>query len=156
MSRDVRQQLDRVDRSDPGHSAADERSRAVTGPTQGTLWASTLPTRVRLRRTRGWHLQTQAPGAIVVRRPSRYGNPFTVADMLADDPTLTGTQARAQCTRLFALWLDGELPPASWDLDLAGQWGFEGLHVHSFRRHLLGRTRGGGLGLAGAAHGSWA
>ena len=83
----------------------------MTGTTQGALWATALPTRVRLRRTRGWRLQVQAPGAIVVRRPSRYGNPFTVADALADDPSLTAAQARARCTRLFALWLDGEITP---------------------------------------------
>ncbi|HEV2636291.1 MAG TPA: DUF4326 domain-containing protein [Actinocrinis sp.] len=82
---------------------------APTRPTQGALWTTTLPTRIRLRRTRGWRLQAQAPGAIVVRRPSRYGNPFTVTDALAEDPTLTHTQARARCTRLFALWLDGEI-----------------------------------------------
>jgi hypothetical protein len=34
-----------------------------------------MPTRVRLRRAKGWR---KPPGVIVVSRPSRWGNPFRV------------------------------------------------------------------------------
>lgn len=36
-----------------------------------------IPTRIQLRRTRGWRKPT---GAIVVSRPSRWGNPFVVSE----------------------------------------------------------------------------
>src|SRR5581483_5453145 len=82
----------------------------------------TLPARVRLSRARGYRLQAAHPGAIVVTRPGRYVNPFTVADALADDPTLTKDQARERCVTLFRLWLDGELQPADPDLDRRRAW----------------------------------
>lgn len=68
----------------------------------------TLPARVRLSRAKGYRLQQAAPGAIVVTRPGRFGNPFTVADALADEPTLTDAEARARCARYYARWLDGD------------------------------------------------
>src|SRR6185312_6922591 len=68
-----------------------------------------IPARVRLSRAKGFRLQQHAPGAIVVRRPTRFGNPFTVTEAVADDRTLTGAQAREYCTGLFDLWLDGLL-----------------------------------------------
>lgn len=67
------------------------------------------PVRVRLSRAKGFRLQQHAPGAIVVSRPSRYGNPFVVAECLEDDPTLTVPEARERCTRLYDLWLEGDL-----------------------------------------------
>jgi hypothetical protein len=68
-----------------------------------------LPARVRLSRAKGFRLQEHAPGAIVVRRPTRYGNPFIVAECIEDEPTLTDLEARERCTRLFDLWLEGDL-----------------------------------------------
>lgn len=67
------------------------------------------PARVKLARTKGFRLQQHAPGAIVVRRPTRYGNPFHVAEAMEDDPALTAVQARERCTNLFDLWLDGDV-----------------------------------------------
>jgi len=69
---------------------------------------TTLPPRVRPSRKKGWRLQEAHPGGRVVTRPGRYGNPFTVADALADDPTLTKDQARERCARYHARWLDGD------------------------------------------------
>jgi hypothetical protein len=48
-------------------------------------------------------------GALYVGRPTRFGNPFTVADALADDPELTEAEARRRCASLFELWLTGEI-----------------------------------------------
>lgn len=36
-----------------------------------------IPTRIQLRRTRGWR---KPAGAVVVARPSRWGNPFIISD----------------------------------------------------------------------------
>jgi hypothetical protein len=41
-----------------------------------------VPDRIQLRRSRGWR---KPAGAIVVARPSRWGNPFTVAEYGAVD-----------------------------------------------------------------------
>ena len=68
-----------------------------------------MAARVRLLRTKGFRLQQRHPGAIVVRRPTRWGNPFTVRECLEDDRALTELEARERCTTLFDLWLEGEL-----------------------------------------------
>lgn len=51
-----------------------------------------MPERIQLRRTKGWRKPT---GAIVVRRPTRWGNPFSVAE-----------HGRAEARRLFLAYLD--------------------------------------------------
>lgn len=68
-----------------------------------------LPARVQLSRRKGFRLQQHAPGAIVVRRPTRWGNPFVVRECIEDEPTLTEFEARERCTWLFDLWLEGDL-----------------------------------------------
>ena len=56
-----------------------------------------MPQRIRLSRRRGWR---KPPGAVVVSRPSRWGNPFVL-----DDAT-----SRAESVARFAAALDaGEL-----------------------------------------------
>jgi len=57
-----------------------------------------VPERIQLRRTRGWR---KPPGAVVVARPSRWGNPFPV-----------GPFTREEAVRLYrALVVEGE---ATW------------------------------------------
>lgn len=38
-----------------------------------------MPDRIQLRRTKGWR---KPPGAVVVSRPSKWGNPYIVGDLL--------------------------------------------------------------------------
>lgn len=64
------------------------------------------PRRIQRKRTRGWR---KPEGAIIVDRTSRWGNIFTVADALKDDPTLTPVEARAKCVRMYAYWLNGDV-----------------------------------------------
>lgn len=68
-----------------------------------------LSARVRLSRAKGFRLQDHAPGAVVVARPTRFGNPFLVADAIEDDPDLDILGAHERCTRLYDLWLEGDL-----------------------------------------------
>lgn len=68
-----------------------------------------MATRVRLLRTKGFRLQQQHPGAIVIRRPTRWGNPFVVAEAMDDEPGMTELEARERCTWLFDLWLEGDI-----------------------------------------------
>jgi uncharacterized protein DUF4326 len=69
----------------------------------------TMPARVQLLRTKGFRLQQLHPGAIVVRRPTLYGNPFTVRDAIEDEPGLTVLAARRRCTDYYDMWLGGEI-----------------------------------------------
>ena len=60
------------------------------------------PRRVRLRRTKGWR---KPPGAVVVARPSRWGNPYAIGAS-HEGRTLT----REETVELFrAALLDGRL-----------------------------------------------
>jgi len=64
-----------------------------------------MPKRIQQKRTKGWR---KPEGAIVVSRPSFWGNPFRIQDMRPDiDPRKTA------CTR-YAAWLSGvDFPQAS-------------------------------------------
>lgn len=71
-----------------------------TSSTSGRL----VPERIQLRRTKGWR---KPAGAIVVARPSRWGNPFTVASCLEADFAKDVEDARRVCTGAFRDWLAG-------------------------------------------------
>lgn len=81
----------------------------------------TTPRRIKRERTPGWTLAnaTDNPnGAVIVSRPSRFGNPFRVEDNLVeliDGRTLAcQTPSSARCTAAgeYRDWLDGEGPDA--------------------------------------------
>ena len=63
------------------------------------------PTRIRLSRAKGWR---KPENCVVVSRPSKFGNPFTVKSCIeagfADDVP----QARRVCTDAFRDWLSGD------------------------------------------------
>ncbi|MGW2740538.1 DUF4326 domain-containing protein [Streptomyces sp. NPDC001288] len=64
----------------------------------------TKPVRIQRRRTPGWRLQdaTANPnGAVIVSRPSRFGNPFTIKDAIEADMG----NPRSACASNFAEWL---------------------------------------------------
>jgi hypothetical protein len=50
-----------------------------------------MPTRVRLQRAKGWR---KPPNTVVVSRPSRFGNPFSMADATTADPSRSPAEAR--------------------------------------------------------------
>lgn len=61
------------------------------------------PERIQLKRTKGWR---KPDGAIVVSRPSRWGNPFTVAGAIEngylDEPP---GSIRRMCVSMYRAWL---------------------------------------------------
>lgn len=73
----------------------------------------TTPTRIRLSRRKGWR---KPPGAVVVARPSRWGNPYPVVDgdraaavreywaHLATRPDLVAAARRDLAGRDLACW----------------------------------------------------
>jgi len=61
------------------------------------------PERVQLRRTKGWR---KPPDAVVVARPSRWGNPFTIAGAREAGWEGTDRELRAQCVDSFRRFLN--------------------------------------------------
>ena len=62
------------------------------------------PKRIQLRRTKGWR---KPEGAVVVARPSRWGNPFRVADCIEAGFAYGEDDARQICVAAFRAWLTG-------------------------------------------------
>lgn len=62
------------------------------------------PQRIQLRRTRGWRKPEEA---VVVARPSKWGNPFRIEDCIEAGFADTPEQARAVCVDAFRSWLTG-------------------------------------------------
>ena len=57
----------------------------------------TVPQRIQLKRTRGWRLP---PNCAIVSRPSPFGNPFTLEDVLLEsEGKLDARAARAEAVR---------------------------------------------------------
>lgn len=65
-----------------------------------------MPERIQLRRTKGWR---KPEGAIVVSRPSKWGNPFVVGQLIHRGLPFSGTDMvvvdRAHAVRLYRQWL---------------------------------------------------
>lgn len=56
------------------------------------------PQRIQLRRTKGWRLPA---GAVVVPRPSRWGNPISLSDVGEQYPSLDDRQIAQMTVRQF-------------------------------------------------------
>ncbi|MFJ7782213.1 DUF4326 domain-containing protein [Streptomyces albidoflavus] len=68
------------------------------------------PRRIQRRRTSGWTLvgaTTNPLGAVIVTRPSRFGNPFTLAGAREWLGAETSEQAREACHMAFRSWVRG-------------------------------------------------
>ncbi len=61
-------------------------------------YAATTPQRIQLRRTRGWR---KPEAAIVVSRPTKWGNPFTIDDAIESGFAADRDQARRLCVEAF-------------------------------------------------------
>lgn len=74
------------------------------------------PKRIQLRRTKGWR---KPDGAVVVARPSRFGNPFTMAAYAEaiGVPVPLG-EARKVCVDAFRDWLSGD----TWAAGSGPEW----------------------------------
>lgn len=78
------------------------------------------PQRVQLRRTKGWR---KPEGAVVVARPSKWGNPFEVGELVpaGDPPELQRRATRSDVVEMFGDYAAGLLiaKPRWTDADLA-------------------------------------
>lgn len=66
------------------------------------MGAVVTPRRIQLRRTKGWR---KPAGAVVVARPSKWGNPFTIAKARECGYEGTDEQMRRMCVGEFRHWL---------------------------------------------------
>ncbi|GAB2677627.1 DUF4326 domain-containing protein [Thalassiella azotivora] len=83
---------------------------------------TTTPRRIQLRRTKGWR---KPKGAVVVARPTRWGNPWVVDAARATNPPTNNARATAdECVALFRDWVEWSSPPG---------------YVERARRDLAGR-----------------
>lgn len=65
-----------------------------------------MPKRIQRQRTAGWR---KPDNCVIVSRPSRFGNPFTVEDCIAAGWASNANDARKICVDMFRNWLDGTL-----------------------------------------------
>ncbi len=65
-----------------------------------------MPERIQRLRTAGWR---KPDNCVIVTRPSRYGNPFTIAGALEAEIADNVEDARKRCAETFRHWLDGDL-----------------------------------------------
>lgn len=63
-----------------------------------------MPERIQLRRTKGWR---KPEGAIVVARPSKWGNPYRIDDYRADWPDATDADLRSMAVSDFRGLVEG-------------------------------------------------
>ncbi|HST46527.1 DUF4326 domain-containing protein [Jatrophihabitans sp.] len=83
----------------------------------------TTPERIQLRRTKGWR---KPAGAIVVARPSKWGNPYRIDDYRTGHPDASDRELRRLAVedfRRLAAGRAGEHRPYPWEAigELAGR-----------------------------------
>ena len=72
---------------------------------------SDAPKRIQRKRTKGWRMPE---GAIYVGRPTRWGNPFTVAEAIYEGFAEDESQARKVCAAAFRSWLEDGIASQWW------------------------------------------
>jgi uncharacterized protein DUF4326 len=85
-----------------------------------------LPKRIQLRRTKGWR---KPDGAVVVSRPSKWGNPFSVEGIaVIKGGGIVLMRGRADAAGLFGLWLTDRIALAD-PMEDRRQWMRDNAHL---------------------------
>lgn len=86
------------------------------------------PRRIQLSRRKGWR---KPEGAVVVSRPGRFGNPFTLEWVRLDQPDITDLDARVIAVQTFKAWLtdDAYAAPLLGSLPYRREWILANLHT---------------------------
>lgn len=95
-----------------------------------------MPERIQLQRKRGWRLPE---GAIVVARPSKWGNPSTVAGAIEHGFAATEEDARKLAVERYRDWILG-LERDDNDIYRAGQHQYDRRWVREHLPDLTGKT----------------
>lgn len=90
------------------------------------------PQRIQLRRTKGWRLP---PNTVVVARPTKWGNPFTIALAIESGFVDTEAQARPFVVECFKDWLGRTQSGRDWwqGKESDERKSFFKLHIHELR-----------------------
>lgn len=86
------------------------------------------PQRIQLSRKKGWR---KPEGAVVVSRPGKWGNPFTLEWVRLGMPNFTDREARVYAVRVFEAWLtdDAYAAPLLGSLPYRREWMLANLHA---------------------------
>lgn len=88
--------------------------------------------RIQLKRVKGFCLP---PGAVSVARPTKWGNPFTIAGAVAGGFASTQAEGRGVAVAFFRRWL-ADLDPAEHDVYYIGGVGSQPYDRRWMRDHL--------------------
>ena len=92
------------------------------------------PARIQLRRTKGWR---KPVGVIVVSRPTKWGNPFTIAGALDAGWADTEDDARKFAVEVFEDWVSKGVLSDWWFSSGADQNEWIRDHIGGLRGHAL-------------------
>ena len=95
---------------------------------------TTEPVRIQLRRTKGWR---KPEGAVVVARPSRWGNPFTLAGAIESDFATDKASARVLCVEAYQSVIVLGTGSPWWHFNSATRIEWMRDHLHLLRGHDL-------------------
>lgn len=87
------------------------------------MTATPRPQRIQLRRTRGWR---KPEGAVVVARPTRWGNPFVVGSLIG----MHGTDVAGMQFETGLIPMTAEMAVAAYRDLITGRLGFDGAPDH--------------------------
>jgi hypothetical protein len=89
-----------------------------------------MPERIQLRRTKGW---CKPANAVVVSRPGRFGNPFTVEWAMRRPEIRNDTEAQWLVVGCHADWLTNGEQSRWWTEDMRTLWEWQSSHLHELR-----------------------
>lgn len=107
--------------------------RAGSGET-GRPSPDDTPKRIQLRRTKGWR---KPEGAIVVARPSKWGNPFTIAGAIESEFASDEAAARVLCVEAFRSVIRWGMHSEWWHFNNATRIEWMRDHLGELRGHDL-------------------
>jgi hypothetical protein len=95
-----------------------------------------MPERIQLKRTRGWRLPENA---VSVARPTRWGNPFTIAGAIEHEYAADEEEAREVAVKFHRNWLLGTDPGEN-DVYRHGNVRYDRLWMREHLPDLIGKT----------------
>ena len=91
------------------------------------------PKRIQMSRKRPW--RADHPDAVIVARPSKWGNPFTIAGAIEAGYAATQAEGRKVATEAFRDWLHGN----TWAAGSDAWWEMARLHFLAGLPNLAGK-----------------
>lgn len=106
----------------------------------------TVPRRIQMSRQRPW--RAEHPDAVIVARPTKWGNPFTVVGAIQAGYADNQLEGRAVAVEAFRDWLHGD----TWAAGASADWDERRLDILTGLRELAGRDLACWCKLTDACH----